>query len=80
MAQLTGGNDEQFAVGVIIGGTAQAVGNTAAATSVSSFIAAHVGSLGAIKAGIGTALALNPMFGVVAVIGGVAYLAYKSKK
>ena len=76
MAQLTGGNDEQFAVGVIIGGTAQAVGHTAAATS----IAAHVGSLGAIKAGIGTALALNPLFGVVAVIGGVAYLAYKSKK
>lgn len=80
MAQLTGGNDEQFAVGVIIGGSAQAVGHTAAATSISSFIAAHVGSLGAIKAGISSALVLNPLLGVVAAIGGFAYLAYKSKK
>ena len=80
MAQLTGGNDERFAVGVIIGGSAQAVGHTAAATSISSFIAAHAGSLGAIKAGISSALALNPLLGVVAAIGGLAYLAYKSKK
>ena len=49
MAQLTGGNDEQFAVGVIIGGTAQAVGHTAAATSVASLIRAHVGTMGAVK-------------------------------
>ena len=34
MAQLTGGNDERFAVGVIIGGTAQVVEHTAAATSM----------------------------------------------
>lgn len=80
MAQLTGGNDEQFAVGVIIGGSAQAVGHTAAATSISSFITAHVGSLGAIKAGISSVLVLNPLLGVVAAIGGFAYLAYKSKK
>lgn len=77
MAQLTGGNDEQFAVGVIIGGTAQAVGHTAAATSIASFIGAHVGPLGAVKLGIGTVLAFNPIFGVVAALGGLVYIAKK---
>lgn len=80
MAQLTGGNDEQFAIGVIIGGTAQAVGHTAAATSMASFIGAHVGTLGAIKAGIGTALALNPLFGVTAALEGLVYIAKKCEK
>lgn len=77
MAQLTGGNDEQFAVGIIIGGTAQAVGHTAAATSMASFIGAHISTLGAIKAGITSALALNPLFGIAAAIGGLVYIAKK---
>ena len=80
MAQLTGCNDEQFAVGVIIGGTAQAVGHTAVATSVASYTGAHLGALGAIKAGITTALAFNPLFGVAAAIGGIIYIAKKSAK
>ena len=80
MAQLTGGNDEQFAVGVIIGGTAQAVGHTAAATGMASFIGAHAGALGAVKLGIGTVLALNPIVGVIAAVGGLVYIAKKCEK
>lgn len=81
MAQLTGQNDEQFAAGAVIGGTANVLASTAvghSATTAATWIAAHCGGLSAVKSGI--LLAMNPHLGVIALCGGIGYICYKMIK
>lgn len=78
MAQLTGQNDEQLAAGAAIGGTASLLGPTAA--GVAKVAAAKLGSLGALKMGIGIGLTANPIFAVAAIVGGAGYLIHKACK
>ena len=81
MAQLTGQNDEQFAAGAVIGGTANVLASTAvghSATTAATWIAAHCGGLSALKAGI--FFAMNPHLGVICLLGGLGYICYKATK
>lgn len=78
MAQFTGQNDEQFAAGAAIGGAASLIGPTAAGAA--KVAAVKLGALGALKAGIGVGLAVNPFFAGAALVGGAGYLIYKACK
>ncbi len=78
MANFTGGNDEQLAAGAAIGGSAQILGTTA--TGVAKYVAVKCGALGAMKTGILGTLALNPILGTLAAIGGIGYLLHKKLK
>lgn len=78
MNKLTGQNDELFAAGLAIGSAASLLGSTT--VTITEFIAAKLGSLGAMKIGIELGLAINPFFACVTLIGGVGYLVYKACK
>ena len=78
MAKFTGQDDEQVAVGAIIGGTSQLIGPTA--MTAAKWLAVKCGALSSVKAGIGLGLSFNPIFGGIAVIGGAGYLIYKACK
>lgn len=79
MDNLNGGNDEQFAAGAVVGGSASLFGPTAVGT-VKAFAAKYLGVSAAAKLGIGVGVCAGPIVGVIAIAGGAGYLIYKASK